>query len=271
MKKIKTALLAGTAVSLIFFGAGCNPFAGDVPSAKSEPTVEQPASDNTDYGDAQMAEDTALSNPATVYCLSRGGEFIMEKTLAGATEGLCRLKDGTECEVWAMYKGECADLNESDNTIEDDSSTSTESIAEIDDNATSTSAEKPAIDEDDADNSESSEDPAGTITDGEKKKAVGDIDIAVKPGEETGEIIMSWDTHDLKAPDGYYAMLSTSDNITYPTKFAHDLSREESYSFTWVDLNPEKEYFFRVCIKSGDSCGTYSPIISTYPRANETE
>jgi hypothetical protein len=216
-----------------------------------------------------MAEDTALTNPATVYCLSRGGVFNMKKTLAGTTEGYCQLENGVECEVWAMYKGECADTEEPKEENQDDN---TSSSTEAGITATSTSSESAIIDDqnESESNSAASDDPP-IKQDGEKKKALGEIDIAVKPGLEKGEIIMSWDTHDLQAPSGYIVMLATTENIAYPAQFSHELNREESYSFTWVDLNPEKEYYFRVCIKSGDACGTYSPVIGTYPKTDASE
>jgi putative hemolysin len=265
----KKYLLTIAAFSLIVtLGAGCNPFAKDKPE-ETDPVVavEDRVADDTDYGDPQMAEDTALSNPATVYCLSRDGEFTMEKTLAGTTEGYCKLDDGTECEVWAMYKGECGDLEEPEEEEEDETTTSTDDGTELDDDLdTSTST---AMEEEEEEEDVSAVDPDEKDT--EKKKLTGDIDIAVKPGEENGEIIMSWDTHDLNAPNGYIVMLSGSDNISYPNKYYHELEREESYSFTWIDLNVDKEYYFRVCIKKGDGCGTYSPTISTYPKSEDIE
>ncbi len=271
MKQKKLLSIASFALLLVFLGAGCNPFAKDTKQT-SGPIAEDQIPDDTNYGDAQMAEDTALSNPATVYCLSRGGEFTMEKTLAGTTEGYCKLENGVECEVWAMYKGECADIEEPKEEIEE--ATSTDDLLEEETKATSSTMLEDVTKDNETVNESNNEDTAkadDSVSSDGKKKATGAIDIAVKPGEETGEIVMSWDTHDLTAPDGYYAMLSGSGDITYPTKYVHDLTREESYSFTWVDLNPEKEYYFRVCIKSGDTCGTYSPIISTYPKSDEAE
>lgn len=283
-KKIITFMILG--VFLAFLGAGCNPFANnDQPGADSVNTAENLPQENVPeekYGDQQMADDTALSNPATVYCLSRDGDFNMKKTLAGTTEGYCTLPDGTECEVWALYKGDCAALSETDEVADDESATSTDLIATSTDDSltegdnyqstTGTSMTEDESSEDSQDSIESDQD----INDSEertseKKKAEGEIDIAVKPGEETGEIIMSWDTHDLQAPDGYIVMLSGSDDLSYPTRFYHELDREESYSFTWIELNPEREYFFRVCIKQGEGCGTYSPVIGTYPKAEEGE
>ncbi len=279
-KKIITFLSLG--IFLASIGAGCNPFADDGSENTniSDTPVSAPsdAPETEEYGDQKMAEDTALSNPATVYCLSRNGEFVMKKTLAGTTEGYCTLPDGTECEVWSLYKGECAAINEPETEIEEETATSTDDVMEDTESSTSTTmdSETPAEtgnsesqDEEQNDDSDLSDNDADQTP--EKKKIEGAIDIAVKPGEEEGEIIMSWDTHDLSAPEGYIVMLAGDEDLSYPTRFHHELEREESYSFTWIDLNPEKEYFFRVCIKQNDGCGTYSSIISTYPRSNEDE
>jgi len=268
--------IASFAILLVIMGAGCNPFAKDEPKQAPEPVVESVIEDDKEYGDAQMAEDTALSNPATVYCLNRGGEFVMEKTLAGTTEGYCKLTNGTECEVWAMYKGECGDMEEpeeEEGVEKEESTTSTDDGTEADDDLetpTSTTMDNDSNSDNTVETRHSeSEDDEEVTKDTEKKKLTGDIDIAVKPGEEHGEIIMSWDTHELTAPNGYIVMLSGSDNITYPNKYYHELEREESYSFTWVDLNVDKEYFFRVCIKKGEGCGTYSPVISAKAKSDE--
>ena len=51
-------------------------------------------------------EKAGLANPASVYCLDRGGELKMENT-SGGVRGICILEDGTECEEWAYYRGEC--------------------------------------------------------------------------------------------------------------------------------------------------------------------
>ncbi len=261
---------------ILVFGAGCNPFANNDPQPETQPQEEQTTANDVDYGDSQMAEDTALSNPATVYCLNRNGEFEMKKTLAGTTEGYCTLPDGTICEVWALYKGECGELKEleeeeistsTDDIIEDETESATSTAMDNETSAENRHGESEDVDE--KDNEDSTADKSSQSS--EKKKKTGKIDIAVKPGEEAGEIYMSWDTHELEAPDGYIVMLSGDEDLSYPTQYYHELSREESYSFTWIDLNPEKEYYFRVCIKQNDDCKTYSPIISTYPQSEEED
>ena len=48
-----------------------------------------------------------LPNPASQYCLDQGYELEM-RTDARGTAGYCMFPDGTECEEWAFYRGECA-------------------------------------------------------------------------------------------------------------------------------------------------------------------
>ena len=48
-----------------------------------------------------------MANPASVYCKEQGGELRIEKDANGGEIGICTLPDGTECEEWAFYRGEC--------------------------------------------------------------------------------------------------------------------------------------------------------------------
>jgi putative hemolysin len=47
-----------------------------------------------------------LANPASQYCVDQGFELEMRTTAEGTT-GYCLFDDGTECEEWAYYRGEC--------------------------------------------------------------------------------------------------------------------------------------------------------------------
>lgn len=47
-----------------------------------------------------------LANPASVYCEEQGGVIEMRTSAAGTT-GYCLFEDGSECEEWAYYRGEC--------------------------------------------------------------------------------------------------------------------------------------------------------------------
>jgi hypothetical protein len=68
-------------------------------------------------------EETQLANPAAVYCESQGGTLSYVEDEAG-TRGICTLTDGTVCDEWAYYRGECpaepADTETEPDTAQDD-------------------------------------------------------------------------------------------------------------------------------------------------------
>lgn len=47
-----------------------------------------------------------IANPASVNCTKTGGKLVMREE-TGGTAGYCIFKDGTECEEWKYYRGEC--------------------------------------------------------------------------------------------------------------------------------------------------------------------
>lgn len=49
---------------------------------------------------------TQLPNPASVYCEEQGGTIEIRASVGGQA-GYCVFSDGTECEEWAFYRGEC--------------------------------------------------------------------------------------------------------------------------------------------------------------------
>lgn len=48
-----------------------------------------------------------IANPASEYCVEQGYEVDI-RTEADGQVGYCLFDDGTECEEWAYYRGECA-------------------------------------------------------------------------------------------------------------------------------------------------------------------
>ena len=217
--------------------------------------------------DDELAQDTTLSNPATVYCLAQGGEFTMNKTLNGNMAGYCRLPNNVTCEIWAFYKGECPEGAKDEIQPEDNNepeiSTSTEEILE-EDIAINTST-SPIMDDESEDVPVIKDDETKTDKPDDSKQnsttSNNDFDVSIEPGEEAGELYMSWKT-DLEPEDGFIVMLSGSDDITYPTKYFHKLENQYSHAFTWIDLTPGKTYYFRVCTVKNDECDVYSPVIS---------
>ena len=53
----------------------------------------------------------ALPNPASVFCEENGGTSILSSPLEGSYD-ICRFPDGSECEEWAYYNGECGPTEE---------------------------------------------------------------------------------------------------------------------------------------------------------------
>ncbi len=51
-------------------------------------------------------DSVAIANPASTHCVESGGdsELVQE---ANASVGYCRFTDGSSCEEWAFFRGEC--------------------------------------------------------------------------------------------------------------------------------------------------------------------
>jgi len=61
--------------------------------------------DNGFINDA-VPDNARLANPASVFCIEQYGELEIVDTLDGQV-GYCILPDGSRCEEWAFYRGEC--------------------------------------------------------------------------------------------------------------------------------------------------------------------
>jgi len=62
---------------------------------------------------ATTAEPTAgLANPAAVYCEEQGYTLEIRTDADGGQYGVCIFPDGSECEEWAFYRGECSPASE---------------------------------------------------------------------------------------------------------------------------------------------------------------
>ncbi|HWQ83950.1 MAG TPA: DUF333 domain-containing protein [Anaerolineales bacterium] len=53
-------------------------------------------------------EETNLPTPASVFCEENSGVLEIRQDTDGNQSGVCIFKDGSECEEWAFYRGECA-------------------------------------------------------------------------------------------------------------------------------------------------------------------
>ena len=53
-------------------------------------------------------QDAEIANPASVYCEQYGGTLEIRTDDTGGQIGMCVFADGSECEEWAYFRGECA-------------------------------------------------------------------------------------------------------------------------------------------------------------------
>ncbi len=49
-----------------------------------------------------------MANPATVFCGEQGGAADLREDADGGQIGYCLFDDGSECEEWAFFRGDCA-------------------------------------------------------------------------------------------------------------------------------------------------------------------
>lgn len=48
-----------------------------------------------------------VANPAAAYCVQQGGQSTIVTDQAGNQAGVCIFADGSQCDEWAFYRGEC--------------------------------------------------------------------------------------------------------------------------------------------------------------------
>jgi putative hemolysin len=48
-----------------------------------------------------------MPNPASVYCEQNGGTLDLRQDASGGVAGVCIFPDGSECDEWAYFRGEC--------------------------------------------------------------------------------------------------------------------------------------------------------------------
>lgn len=57
---------------------------------------------------APTAAQAGLPNPASEFCEANGGTLEIRTAADGGQSGFCLFADGSECEEWAYFRGECA-------------------------------------------------------------------------------------------------------------------------------------------------------------------
>ncbi len=52
-------------------------------------------------------EALALANPASTYCIEKGGKLVIQQRGDGGEYGICVFLDNRQCEEWALFRGNC--------------------------------------------------------------------------------------------------------------------------------------------------------------------
>jgi putative hemolysin len=63
--------------------------------------VQTPEPAATDIPQANMP------NPASVYCVQKGNKLEIHTAADGSQSGICNFPDGSTCDEWAYFRGEC--------------------------------------------------------------------------------------------------------------------------------------------------------------------
>jgi putative hemolysin len=59
------------------------------------------------------ASEQNMPNPASVYCEQHGGKLEILTAADGSQSGICTLADGSTCDEWAYFRGECGPVKQS--------------------------------------------------------------------------------------------------------------------------------------------------------------
>jgi putative hemolysin len=76
-------------------------------------------------GTVTVEPTTELPNPASAYCEERGYTIEIRTSADGGTYGVCKFSDGSECEEWAFYRGECKPASASKTAVDTPEATPT--------------------------------------------------------------------------------------------------------------------------------------------------
>ena len=65
---------------------------------QAQESTENPATD---------LPQVSIPNPASVYCTQNGNKFEIRTAADGGQSGVCVFPDGSTCDEWAYFRGEC--------------------------------------------------------------------------------------------------------------------------------------------------------------------
>ncbi len=96
VERILKILLIITVSVLAIVVSGCNE-----PAKDKTPTMPKQTVVPTENFTSQ------LPNPASKYCIEQGYNITIRTNPDGSQTGYCIFPDGSECEEWAYFRGEC--------------------------------------------------------------------------------------------------------------------------------------------------------------------
>ena len=93
-------ILLITALLALLIGCASS---GVTESPISSPIETPPAGEEA----TSASEPSGLPNPASKHCVDQGYELEIRADEAGNQYGVCIFPDGSECEEWEFFRGEC--------------------------------------------------------------------------------------------------------------------------------------------------------------------
>jgi putative hemolysin len=77
-------------------------------------TNEEPSESKKNPSKEKKDAETATADPASEYCRENSGTLQIRKDGEGNAYGLCVFANGSECDLWAYYRGTCKPDNKKD-------------------------------------------------------------------------------------------------------------------------------------------------------------
>jgi len=75
---------------------------------------------NCNKGQNPSVENVGIANPASVYCEENGGTLQIETSEDWSQSWICMFEDGSYCEEWSYFRGECQAGEIIYNTVEEE-------------------------------------------------------------------------------------------------------------------------------------------------------
>lgn len=88
--------------ALLVLLIGCAP--GGLTESLTPSSMERPSSGEEA---TPTSEPALVPNPASKHCVDQGYELEIRTDEEGNQYGVCIFPDGSECEEWAFFRGEC--------------------------------------------------------------------------------------------------------------------------------------------------------------------